>query len=168
MKGNKSIHQSDDQRNLYKALVEAYESDKIIFDTYEDIVTLKRRHDDDANKDEEPSAGSDRGHCFFDVLGSDVLTVSETYTFLHQYRVVMVYELALMGFQELVQGGDLSSNDAQKGIFGRMYACLTDQHVVRKTQQLRVQLLVEYSEEVNLQQSVLKKMKVYLVVDNYQ
>nr|GEZ29452.1 hypothetical protein [Tanacetum cinerariifolium] len=48
-------------RNLYKALVEAYESDKIILDTYEDTVTLKRRRDDDADKDEEPSAGSYRG-----------------------------------------------------------------------------------------------------------
>nr|GEW42544.1 hypothetical protein [Tanacetum cinerariifolium] len=61
MEGNKSIHRSDEQRNLYKALVGAYESDKIILDTYRDIVTLKRRHDDDADKDEEPSAGSDRG-----------------------------------------------------------------------------------------------------------
>nr|GEV62160.1 reverse transcriptase domain-containing protein [Tanacetum cinerariifolium] len=33
----------------------------IILDTYGDTVTLKRRHDDDSNKDEEPSAGSDRG-----------------------------------------------------------------------------------------------------------
>nr|GEZ76145.1 hypothetical protein [Tanacetum cinerariifolium] len=48
-------------RNLYKALVEAYESDKIILDTYGDIVTLKRRRDDDADKDEEPSVGSDQG-----------------------------------------------------------------------------------------------------------
>nr|GEX80643.1 hypothetical protein [Tanacetum cinerariifolium] len=48
--------------NLYKALVEAYESNKIILDTYGDTVTLKRRHDDDdADRDEEPSAGSDRG-----------------------------------------------------------------------------------------------------------
>nr|GEV03610.1 putative reverse transcriptase, RNA-dependent DNA polymerase [Tanacetum cinerariifolium] len=61
MEGNKSIHRSDEQRNLYKALVEAYESDKIILDTYGDTVTLKRRCDDDADKDEEPSAGSDRG-----------------------------------------------------------------------------------------------------------
>nr|GEV62107.1 hypothetical protein [Tanacetum cinerariifolium] len=59
--GNKSIHRSDEQRNLYKALVEAYEFDKIILDTYEDTVTLKRRRDDDADKDKEPSAGSDRG-----------------------------------------------------------------------------------------------------------
>nr|GEY10196.1 hypothetical protein [Tanacetum cinerariifolium] len=44
-----------------KALVEAYESDKIILDIYGDTVTLKRRHDDDADKDEKPSAGSDRG-----------------------------------------------------------------------------------------------------------
>nr|GFB74586.1 hypothetical protein [Tanacetum cinerariifolium] len=45
----------------YKALVESYESDKIILDTYGDTVTLKRRHDDDANKDEERFAGSDWG-----------------------------------------------------------------------------------------------------------
>nr|GEV22337.1 retrovirus-related Pol polyprotein from transposon TNT 1-94 [Tanacetum cinerariifolium] len=61
MEGNKSIHQSNEQRNLYKALFEAYESDKIILDTYGDTVTLKRRRDDDADKDEEPSAGSDQG-----------------------------------------------------------------------------------------------------------
>nr|GFA83676.1 hypothetical protein [Tanacetum cinerariifolium] len=61
MECNKSIHRSNEQRNLYKALVEAYESDKIILDTYEDTVTLKRRRDDDAGKNKEPSAGSDRG-----------------------------------------------------------------------------------------------------------
>nr|GEV94335.1 hypothetical protein [Tanacetum cinerariifolium] len=61
MKSNKSIYRSDEQMNLYKALVEAYESNKIILDTYEDIVTLKRRRDDDADKDEEPFAGSDLG-----------------------------------------------------------------------------------------------------------
>nr|GEX33903.1 hypothetical protein [Tanacetum cinerariifolium] len=61
MKSNKSIHRSDEQRNLYKSLVEAYKSDKIILDTYGDIVTLKRRRDDDADKDKEASARSDRG-----------------------------------------------------------------------------------------------------------
>nr|GEW14477.1 hypothetical protein [Tanacetum cinerariifolium] len=61
IEGNKSIQRSNEQRNLYKALVEAYESDKIILNTYGDTVTLKRRRDDDADKDEEPSAGSDRG-----------------------------------------------------------------------------------------------------------
>nr|GEW45902.1 hypothetical protein [Tanacetum cinerariifolium] len=60
MKNNKSIHRSDEQRNLYKALVDAYECDKIILDTYKDTVTLKRRHND-ADKDEEPSAGSNGG-----------------------------------------------------------------------------------------------------------
>nr|GEX87455.1 hypothetical protein [Tanacetum cinerariifolium] len=44
-----------------KALVEAYESDKIILDTYGETITLKRCRDDDADKDEEPSAGPDRG-----------------------------------------------------------------------------------------------------------
>nr|GEY80703.1 hypothetical protein [Tanacetum cinerariifolium] len=52
---------SNEQRNLYKALVEAYESDKIILHTYKDTITLKRRCDDDADKDEEPSAGLDWG-----------------------------------------------------------------------------------------------------------
>nr|GEX06718.1 putative reverse transcriptase domain-containing protein [Tanacetum cinerariifolium] len=49
------------KENLYKALVKEYESDKIILDTYGDTVTLKRRHVDDADKDKEPSARSDRG-----------------------------------------------------------------------------------------------------------
>nr|GFB39006.1 hypothetical protein [Tanacetum cinerariifolium] len=48
-------------RNLYKALVDAYESDKIILDAYEETVTLKRRRDDDEDKDEEPFARPDRG-----------------------------------------------------------------------------------------------------------
>nr|GEX51978.1 hypothetical protein [Tanacetum cinerariifolium] len=60
MESNKPIHQSDEQRNLYKALVDAYECDKIILDTYGDTVTLKR-HCDDADKDEEPSARSEQG-----------------------------------------------------------------------------------------------------------
>nr|GFC03262.1 hypothetical protein [Tanacetum cinerariifolium] len=47
-------------RNLYKALVEAYESDKIILDTYGETVTLKRHRDDDADKEEEPFPGPDR------------------------------------------------------------------------------------------------------------
>nr|GEY69891.1 hypothetical protein [Tanacetum cinerariifolium] len=49
------------ERNLYKALVEAYEVDKIILDTYGETVTLKRRRDDESEKDERPSTGSDRG-----------------------------------------------------------------------------------------------------------
>nr|GEX13691.1 hypothetical protein [Tanacetum cinerariifolium] len=61
MEGNKSIQRSDEQRNLYKAFVEAYESDKIILDTYGETVTLKRRRDDDADKDEKPSDRPDRG-----------------------------------------------------------------------------------------------------------
>nr|GEY19322.1 putative reverse transcriptase domain-containing protein [Tanacetum cinerariifolium] len=61
IKGNKSIQRLDEQMNLYKALVDAYESDKIILDTYGETVTLKRRRDDDADKDEEPSARPDRG-----------------------------------------------------------------------------------------------------------
>nr|GEX66153.1 zinc finger, CCHC-type [Tanacetum cinerariifolium] len=61
MEGNKSIQRSDEQRNLYEALVEAYEADKIILDTYRETVTLKRRRDDDVDKDEGPSTGPDRG-----------------------------------------------------------------------------------------------------------
>nr|GEX53579.1 hypothetical protein [Tanacetum cinerariifolium] len=49
----------DEQRNLYKALVEAYKADKAILDTYGDSTILKRRREDDDQ--EGPSAGSNRG-----------------------------------------------------------------------------------------------------------
>nr|GEU48409.1 hypothetical protein [Tanacetum cinerariifolium] len=62
MEGNKSIQRSDEQRNLYKALVDAYEADKTIFDSYGETVILKKRRDDDDDDQEEgPSAGSDQG-----------------------------------------------------------------------------------------------------------
>ncbi|GJV16594.1 hypothetical protein Tco_1361917 [Tanacetum coccineum] len=60
IESNKSIHRSDEQNNLYKALVDTYESEKLILDTYGDMVLFKRRRDDE-DKDEEPSAGSNRG-----------------------------------------------------------------------------------------------------------
>ncbi|GJV18555.1 hypothetical protein Tco_1367575 [Tanacetum coccineum] len=60
MESNKSIHISDEQKNLYKALVNAYESDKLILDTYRETVSFKRRRDKE-DKDEEPSARSNRG-----------------------------------------------------------------------------------------------------------
>nr|GEY31842.1 hypothetical protein [Tanacetum cinerariifolium] len=60
MEGNKSIQRSDEQRNLYKALVEAYDADKTILDTYGESTILKRSRDED-NDQEGPSTGSDRG-----------------------------------------------------------------------------------------------------------
>ncbi|GJZ53530.1 hypothetical protein Tco_0608415 [Tanacetum coccineum] len=54
------IHISDEQKNLYKALVDAYKSEKLILDTYGEIVSFKRRRDEE-DKDEEPSNGSNRG-----------------------------------------------------------------------------------------------------------
>nr|GEZ64628.1 hypothetical protein [Tanacetum cinerariifolium] len=60
MEGNKSIQRSDEQQNLYKALVDAYEADKTILESYGDTAILKRRRGD--NDDQEgPSAGLDRG-----------------------------------------------------------------------------------------------------------
>nr|GEZ88686.1 hypothetical protein [Tanacetum cinerariifolium] len=60
MEGNKSIQRSDEQRNLYNALVDAYEADKTILDSYGETAILKRRHEDDDDQ-EGPSAGSNRG-----------------------------------------------------------------------------------------------------------
>ncbi|GKB20070.1 hypothetical protein Tco_0853993 [Tanacetum coccineum] len=60
MKVNNSINRSDIQRQLYKALVDAYEADKILLDTYGDTVTIKRPRDG-ADDDQEPSARTDRG-----------------------------------------------------------------------------------------------------------
>ncbi|GJT49576.1 hypothetical protein Tco_0975733 [Tanacetum coccineum] len=51
MERNKSIHISNEQTNLYNALVEAYESDKLILETYGEMVTFKRRrYDEDKTK----------------------------------------------------------------------------------------------------------------------
>ncbi|GJW25661.1 hypothetical protein Tco_0039472 [Tanacetum coccineum] len=60
MEANNSINRSDIQRQLYKALVDAYEADKILLDTYGDTVTIKRPRDR-ADDDQEPSAGTDQG-----------------------------------------------------------------------------------------------------------
>nr|GFA16544.1 hypothetical protein [Tanacetum cinerariifolium] len=60
MKGNKSIQRSDELRNLYKALVEAYDAHKTILDSYGESAILKRRREDDDDQ-EGSSAGSDRG-----------------------------------------------------------------------------------------------------------
>nr|GFB04564.1 hypothetical protein [Tanacetum cinerariifolium] len=59
IEGNKSIQRSDEQRNLYKALVEAYDADKTILDIYEESTILKQRREDDDQ--EGPSTGSDQG-----------------------------------------------------------------------------------------------------------
>ncbi|GJX52375.1 hypothetical protein Tco_0280744 [Tanacetum coccineum] len=48
------------QEALYKALVDAYETEKVILEIYGNAVTFKRRRDD-KDEDEEPSAGSNRG-----------------------------------------------------------------------------------------------------------
>nr|GEU83773.1 retrovirus-related Pol polyprotein from transposon TNT 1-94 [Tanacetum cinerariifolium] len=57
---NKSINISEIQKNLYNALVKSYNSDKDIITSYGDVITLKRGRDDQ-DKDEDPSAGSNRG-----------------------------------------------------------------------------------------------------------
>nr|GFC70201.1 hypothetical protein [Tanacetum cinerariifolium] len=53
MEGNKSMQRSDEQRNLYKELVEAYDADKTILDTYGESAILKRRREDEGLRDEE-------------------------------------------------------------------------------------------------------------------
>ncbi|GJT52587.1 hypothetical protein Tco_0978744 [Tanacetum coccineum] len=60
IEANKSINKSDNQKNLYNALVESYNSDKDIITSYGDVVILKRGRDDQ-DKDEDLFAGSDRG-----------------------------------------------------------------------------------------------------------
>ncbi|GJY45885.1 hypothetical protein Tco_0434948 [Tanacetum coccineum] len=54
---NKSMNRSDIQKNLYNTLIESYNSDKDLFASYGDVVTLKRGRDDQ-DKDEEPFTGS--------------------------------------------------------------------------------------------------------------
>ncbi|GJY01878.1 hypothetical protein Tco_0360030 [Tanacetum coccineum] len=54
---NKSMNRSDIKKNFYNTLIESYNSDKDLFASYGDVVTLKRGRDDQ-DKDEEPFAGS--------------------------------------------------------------------------------------------------------------
>ncbi|GKG29007.1 hypothetical protein Tco_0416372, partial [Tanacetum coccineum] len=60
MENNKIINRPIQQKTLYKPLVDAYETDKDIHETYGDTVTFKRQRDNE-DEDEEPSAGSNRG-----------------------------------------------------------------------------------------------------------
>ncbi|GJX28673.1 hypothetical protein Tco_0236752 [Tanacetum coccineum] len=57
---NKSIDRSDVQKNLYNALVEAYNIDKDLLSSYGDVIIIPTTRDD-KDKDDEPSAGSNRG-----------------------------------------------------------------------------------------------------------
>nr|GEZ15626.1 hypothetical protein [Tanacetum cinerariifolium] len=74
MEGNKSIQYFDEQRNLYKALVEAYEADNIILATYRERVILKRRRDNDDDQEEPVQTTSqieERSHLVFETGAED-------------------------------------------------------------------------------------------------
>ncbi|GKC80687.1 hypothetical protein Tco_1131461 [Tanacetum coccineum] len=60
MEKNKSYDKADYKKKLYDALVESYNTDKDLFDSYGEVFSLKRSRDD-SDKDRDPSAGSDRG-----------------------------------------------------------------------------------------------------------
>ncbi|GKB36739.1 hypothetical protein Tco_0881681 [Tanacetum coccineum] len=60
MEEHKSYLRADYKRELYDTLVKSYNTDKDLFDTYGEVFTLKRSRDD-KDKDQDPSAGSDRG-----------------------------------------------------------------------------------------------------------
>ncbi|GKD14426.1 hypothetical protein Tco_1198833 [Tanacetum coccineum] len=60
MEESKSHLRDDYINKLYDALVESYNIDKNLFNSYGEVFTLKRSRDD-SDKDRDPSAGSDRG-----------------------------------------------------------------------------------------------------------
>nr|GEW00891.1 hypothetical protein [Tanacetum cinerariifolium] len=60
MEKNKSYDKSDYKKELYDTLVNSYQTDTYLFDTYSEVFTLKRSRDD-IDKDQDPSARSDRG-----------------------------------------------------------------------------------------------------------
>ncbi|GJY84377.1 reverse transcriptase domain-containing protein [Tanacetum coccineum] len=57
---NKSHDKANYKKKLYDALVESYNTDKDLFDSYGKVFSLKRSQDD-SDKDRDPSARSDRG-----------------------------------------------------------------------------------------------------------
>nr|GEV74659.1 hypothetical protein [Tanacetum cinerariifolium] len=60
MEENKSHLRADHKKKLYDALVESYNTNKDLFNTYGEVFSLKRSRDD-SDKDQDPFAGSDRG-----------------------------------------------------------------------------------------------------------
>nr|GFA28789.1 hypothetical protein [Tanacetum cinerariifolium] len=60
MEKNKSYDKANYKRKLYDALLKSYQTDKDLFDTYGKVFTLKKSQDD-KDKDQDPSAGSNRG-----------------------------------------------------------------------------------------------------------
>nr|GEU37715.1 hypothetical protein [Tanacetum cinerariifolium] len=60
MESNKSIYQLVQHKSLYKAFIDAYETDKVILNTYGDTLMIKR-HRDDEDDDKEPSNRSNQG-----------------------------------------------------------------------------------------------------------
>ncbi|GJW55226.1 hypothetical protein Tco_0099311 [Tanacetum coccineum] len=74
---DKERRKSDIQKQLYQALVDAYEADKIKQNTYGDTVTIKRPRDD-ADDDQDPSAGTDRGSKTHKQSASQSAPVEET------------------------------------------------------------------------------------------
>ncbi|GKA57047.1 hypothetical protein Tco_0756235 [Tanacetum coccineum] len=59
MEKNKLYDKADYKKKLYDALVESYNTDKDLFDSYGEVFSLKRSRDE-KDKDRDPSAGSDR------------------------------------------------------------------------------------------------------------
>ncbi|GKE85457.1 hypothetical protein Tco_1559199, partial [Tanacetum coccineum] len=59
MEKNKSYDKADYKKELYNVLITSYQTDKDLFDTYGEVFSLKRSRDD-RDKDQDPSAGSDR------------------------------------------------------------------------------------------------------------
>ncbi|GKC59220.1 hypothetical protein Tco_1086818 [Tanacetum coccineum] len=59
MEKNKSYDKANYKKKLYDALVESYNTDKYLFDSYGEVFSLKRTRDD-SDKDQDPSVGSDR------------------------------------------------------------------------------------------------------------
>ncbi|GKC42619.1 hypothetical protein Tco_1060341, partial [Tanacetum coccineum] len=60
MEESNSHLRADYKKKLYDALVESYNTDKDLFNAYGKVFTLKRSRDN-SDKDQDPSAGSDRG-----------------------------------------------------------------------------------------------------------
>nr|GFA73231.1 hypothetical protein [Tanacetum cinerariifolium] len=108
MEGNKSIQRSDEQRNLYKALVEAYDADKAILDTYGESTILKRRREDDDQ--EGPFARSNRGSKRQKEGGehASASTPSEIATGDNRGRRVIPFDHFINNDLEYLRGGALS------------------------------------------------------------
>ncbi|GJZ46765.1 hypothetical protein Tco_0600597 [Tanacetum coccineum] len=124
MESNKSIHKSNEQKNIYKALVDAYKSDKLIIDIYGDIFRLKGHRVDELRQSTLPRFRRTHIRSFI-MEFLKIIPNEETYQHLIGFKnqanlllMIMIEQEFLLMLMDLVQSwlGSLAQMEDQLDI----------------------------------------------------